>query len=164
MIIVLDTNVLMRAIFSDDQHGKNIMRLHNKGSISIVTSSCIDKEWTSIFRLMCCRIIDDTPPEDVVRDKNNWMRFIKTFVDFVGPLKRVHITDVKKYSPDKDDDMFFQCAVCGNADMIISYNSDHLNIFDNKYKNKQGKKIRVLSPYQAYIIISGKEKGISVRY
>ena len=113
MRIVLDTNVLVSGVFWKGLPF-SILEQWISDSFTLLLSEEIFIEYQNVlFR------ISRGKKDDLV---NKWLLLIAESAQFVRVKKRF------KLSRDPDDDKFIECAVSGNAQYIVSGDSDLLDL------------------------------------
>lgn len=138
MKVVLDTNVFIDAFFGTNENCKLILRAEHNGEISLVMSSSMNEELLRIIHKSVDKF--DLSPDETVTILKLLSRTL---------LKTKNIEPKKKFNKcaDKDDNIFFECAIEGNANYIISRDK-HLHDVKQKHKlvNSKGEQIQVLYP------------------
>jgi putative PIN family toxin of toxin-antitoxin system len=109
--VVVDTDIFIRAIYHGDLHAQSILRHINEGRLSLLTSYTITREIRRMINL-----------HPVIAGLD--------FVDAASALRKVDsllakgqkITSPKVFNqcPDPADNMFFDCAIAGQADCIVA--------------------------------------------
>ena len=111
--VVIDTNIYISAIFWDGPP-RQVVDLGRDGKIEIYTSGDIEEEITRVllkkFRLN---------PDDVEE-------ILLDFSTFTIPVRSEKQFKIIKDDP--DDDKFIDCAVCCNADYIVSGDKHLINL------------------------------------
>ena len=107
MKIVLDTNVLVSGIFWRGTP-REILFFWVEGKFEIIASKSILEEYRTVIHRI--------DPNSEVSDR--WFIFI---------LEKCYIVpnhQIKRISRDSDDDKFINCSIVGNADYLVSGDSD----------------------------------------
>lgn len=126
--IVLDTNVLISGTFWSGDSAK-ILRLVEKGEITLITSSEIIAEYN---RILYC---DEIKAKVDLHDKKaQAVQKITQLAIFVEPFEKLHIV-----KDDPDDNKFIEAAVEGNAEYIVSKDNHLLKL--KNYKN-----VKIVTP------------------
>jgi putative PIN family toxin of toxin-antitoxin system len=138
MRIIIDTNVFIDSLFHDDKHCLEILNREHRRELSFVISNEMLEEIIKTF-FFHARELKWTLEE-----------FKKPFFMLSRLLRRAidgNIQTDTTFCKDPKDDMFIQCAIDENIEHIIS--SDiHLLGLKQEIKNKNGKVIKILSPYE----------------
>ena len=131
MKVVIDTNVIVSGLLNPYGHPAEIIRLLLTGSIKLFYDSRIISEYSEVLNRSKFKFA-----------KENISIFVKE-IEMTGIL--VITLPLKKSLPDPDDNMFLEVALAGNAECIITGNTNH-------YPEKLCSGIRVLSPteFMAY--------------
>ncbi|SDF21429.1 PIN domain-containing protein [Sporomusa acidovorans] len=144
MDVVVDANIIVEWLFFQDRYAGDIINLNKRAQLRILMSDQIRKDWSAGFCHGYKEIFDPNDP-----NSNNLLyRSVDGFTRILSYTYKVDITDNGKYSIDPGDDKYVQCAIEHGAEYIISCDGDHLNALHEKYKNCNGIKIKILSPYQ----------------
>ena len=109
MIVVIDTNILIDAWRDDFSYTRKIIDAIISGEITAVASHKIWREYQTILD----RLVNDQDHYDLAQR-------LFSAMDMVNVRSREKVV---KYDP--DDDKFFNCALDGEAEYIIS-NDSHL--------------------------------------
>jgi putative PIN family toxin of toxin-antitoxin system len=123
--VVIDTNVIVSGLLNPYGHPAEIIRLLLTGSLKLFYDSRIISEYSEVLNRPKFKF-----------DNKNVSIFIKE-VEMAGTL--VSTLPLKKSLPDPDDNMFLEAALAGNAECIVTGNTNH-------YPKKLCSGIRVLSP------------------
>ena len=116
--VILDTNVIVSAFLNRKSKSAEIIKKWAEGYFDIVFSLAIMEEYSSI---LVFKNIDS----DLIR---NLIGQLVKYAKFVTPRNKLDI--VKE---DSDDNKFFECAVEGKAQYIVSYDKHLLKV--KNYKN-----------------------------
>lgn len=138
MRVVLDTNIFMSAFFeSYDENCSIILKKERNGEFLLLMSNEMTEELLRVTKSLAKRNeLEDSQKE-----------FIFTVLS--RALRRTEAVEPKtKFDKceDEDDNMFFSCAIDGNADYIISKDKHIQALRDTGIKNKKNKKIEILYP------------------
>ena len=136
---VLDTNVLISAIFLYGSSNEILKRAENK-EFEIILSSEIIEELINVlgYEEIKQKIKDKTPEERVS------LRKIISISTIIEPLEKIHII-----VDDKEDNKILECVFEGKADYIISQDNHIL-----KLKEFEG--IKIFSPEEFFEILNKK--------
>jgi putative PIN family toxin of toxin-antitoxin system len=139
MNVILDTNVFIEALFEGNEDCILILREEHKGEFQLIMSNEMHEE--------LLRIVNKSAKEYNLSNMEilNTQKILSRTIlrtEYIKPT-----TKFKKCS-DSDDNMFFSCAIDGNADYIISRDKHVQDLRERKdlLKNKDGKEIKVLYP------------------
>lgn len=111
--VVVDTNVLISGIFWEGNYCSQVIDAWKSGKITMISSIEIVKELVETLRDFKIQM-----PEDMIKEWQN--RIIENAV-VVEPKEKL---DVVKNDP--KDNKFFEAALAGNADYIISQDRKHI--------------------------------------
>ena len=129
---------LLILFFGTNENCKLILGAEHNGEISLVMSSSMNEELLRIIHKSVDKF--DLSPDETVTILKLLSRTL---------LKTKNIEPKKKFNKcaDKDDNIFFECAIEGNANYIISRDK-HLHDVKQKHKlvNSKGEQIQVLYP------------------
>jgi len=129
MIVVLDTNVVVSRYLSSTGSPAEIMRRWEMRAFEVVVSPPILAEYDRVLRYSHIRRVhglDDPAIATVVRR-------LRTSATVVEPVERLTVVH------DESDNRFLECAIEGEADLIVSSDRHLLSV--GEYQG-----IRVLSP------------------
>ena len=126
--MVLDTNVLVSALFWDGNERKALGRCKT-GEIQSITSPYILEE---LERVQVCKF---SVPHEKAR---GYIRELIMISEIVFPMGEIHVIE-----QDPADDIVLETAILGKADIIIT-GDEHL-IGLKKFKNVNIKNARYLS-------------------
>ena len=125
MKVVIDTNVIVSGLLNPYRHPAEILRLLLTGSLKLFYDARIISEYSEVLNRSKFQF-----------DKENISIFVKEIETAGTPVIPLPL---KKSLPDPDDNMFLEAALAGNAECIITGNTNH-------YPKKLCSGIRVLSP------------------
>ncbi|QNB45500.1 putative toxin-antitoxin system toxin component, PIN family [Thermanaerosceptrum fracticalcis] len=111
MEVVVDTNVLINGLFCIDPHAARILDLISNGTLKMVYSEGIRKEYAYI--------LGKKFPEFLSAENLLQLRILLENSKMVSPSFNLII------SSDPSDNMFMECAVCAKANAFIT--SDYKN-------------------------------------
>lgn len=139
MKVVLDTNVFIDAFFDGNEDCKLILREEHNGEFQLLMSNDMHEELLRILE-KSLKEFDLTDAEAVCIRRMLSRAILRT--DCIKPTTKF------KACSDSDDNMFFSCAIDGNADYIISRDKHVQGLRERKdlLKNKDGKEIKILYP------------------
>ncbi|HLD72821.1 MAG TPA: putative toxin-antitoxin system toxin component, PIN family [Candidatus Nanoarchaeia archaeon] len=124
--IVLDTNVFLSGIFWEGNYCSQIITAWRAGRLTLICSIEIVQELVEVLRDFKIEM-----PEEVI---NEWKNVIIENAVMVIPTEKVGIV-VNDFS----DNKFFEAAIAGKADYIISQDKHILKI-------REYKRIKTISP------------------
>lgn len=113
MRIVLDTNVLVSGIFWSGIPSKILHYWINDRFSLLLSDEIFDEYIRTLFK------ISKGKRDDLV---NKWLILFAENSTFITVKKRFNL------SRDPDDNKFIDCAISGNADFIVSGDSDLLDL------------------------------------
>lgn len=129
MKITVDTNILISATFWDGVSAKIIDKVENK-EIDLVLSGEIINEYSGVLNYK--------EIQDKIKNKNLIM---KKSIGKIISISKI-VTPKEKFDAvkeDKDDNKIIECAVEGNADFILTYDTHLLKL-------KEFKGIKIIKP------------------
>lgn len=137
MRVVLDTNVIVSAHLKPSGYVAKILEAWHEGAFDVVVSEVILAEYQALL----------LRPQIQKRHQAS-VEQVKTLIDDIRDLAfLVHPAEsLSVVTTDPDDNMFLECAVEGNADYIISGDSDLLEI--HEYRG-----IQILRPVEFITVI-----------
>ncbi len=127
MKVVLDTNIFISGIFWDGNYCAQIIDAWKLGKITLISSLVIIQELVetlSTFKI--------SMPEGMIQE---WRQIIIENAIIVEPTEELNIV---KY--DAEDNKFFEAAITGQADYIISQDKKHV------LSIKEYKTVKTISP------------------
>lgn len=133
MLVVIDTNVFVRAIYYKDSYARNILRLVDSGQLPML--SCVECAEECVTTVAI-----HARTRGVTKDKLRSV--MKKLFRLHYQANIIEIPGTYKGCEDPDDDKFIELALVGNADYIIS-TDHHLSSVEIP--------VSVLSPWQ-YIL------------
>lgn len=126
MKVVLDTNVFISGIFWEGNSSSAIINAWRNGDFSLVSSHTIIEEFVRVLKNFKIKM-----DEEIIQ---KWQCMILENSIIVESLHKLEIVKA-----DPSDDKFFEAAVAGNADYIVSQDRHLLQV--RQYQN-----IQVLAP------------------
>lgn len=139
MRVVLDTNVFIDALFAGDKNCTLILREEHKGEFQLIMSNEMHEELLRMMKKMV---------EEYEFNSSDTINIFKILSRAI--LRTEDVKPKSKFTKcsDTDDNMFFSCAIDGNADYIISRDKHIQDLRERKdlLKNKDGKEIQILYP------------------
>lgn len=137
MRVVLDTNVFIDAFFKVDENCKLILRAEHNGEFKLLMSNEMQEELLRILGKSFSELEFDS--EDVFLTMKIMGRALRR-TEPIEPIKK--FTECE----DPDDNMFFECAIDGNANYIISRDAHIQALRDKGLRNKNKEEIKILYP------------------
>jgi len=116
MRIVLDTNTLISALGWKGGNEWQLLQKCIRQDNKLVMSKSIIEEFTDVIRREKFSFI---PAEK----KEEFIGYLTEISDVVKPVRKVKII-----KDDPDDNKILECALCGNADYIVSGDSHLLDL------------------------------------
>lgn len=137
MRVVLDTNVFIDAFFKDDRDCNIVLKAEHNGEFRLLVSNEMQEELLRILGKSFSEFDFDGNEVFII------MKIISRALRRSDP-----ISTTKKFTKceDKDDSMFFECAIEGNANYIISRDKHIHSLKDDKIFNKNKEEIKILYP------------------
>lgn len=137
MRVVLDTNVFIDAFFKDDRDCNIVLKAERNGEFRLLVSNEMQEELLRILGKSFSEFDFDGNEVFII------MKIISRALRRSDP-----ISTTKKFTKceDKDDSMFFECAIEGNANYIISRDKHIHSLKDDKIFNKNKEEIKILYP------------------
>ena len=139
MRVVLDTNIFIDAFFKNNADCNLILREEHNGEFQLLMSNKMQEE---LLRILDKSILEYELESNEVIPIFKILSRAMLRAEKVEPRKRFTKCE------DPDDNMFFECAIEGNADYIISRDK-HLHNLKNSdviLKNSSNKEIKILYP------------------
>lgn len=137
MDVVVDTNIFLDAFFENDTECKSLLKKENKREFQLLMNHATSEE---LFRMIHSAIKRLELDRSSVVQINNML--------YRALLRTKEINSATKFikCEDKDDNMFFECAIDGNADCIVSRDHHIHDLKDIGIRNNNGKLIEILYP------------------
>lgn len=137
MRVVLDTNVFIDAFFKDNRDCNIVLKAERNGEFRLLVSNEMQEELLRILGKSFSEFDFDGNEVFII------MKIISRALRRSDP-----ISTTKKFTKceDKDDSMFFECAIEGNANYIISRDKHIHSLKDDKIFNKNKEEIKILYP------------------
>lgn len=139
MRVVLDTNIFIDAFFKNNEDCKLILREEHKGEFQLLMSNKMQEE--------LLRILEKSISEYEL-ESNETTPIFKILSRAMLRTEKVEPRKRFTKCEDPDDNMFFECAIEGNADYIISRDKHLHKLKDSEItlKNSSNKEIKILYP------------------
>jgi putative PIN family toxin of toxin-antitoxin system len=144
MRIVIDTNILIKAVFHDDSHAQGILRCVINDNLELAISEQIVNEYTGVY----IEHLKKAPEIDLTK--------IYPFVRLVAHGTLFTITRSFNVFKDEYDNKFYDCAYEAEVDYIVSYDP-HVYDSEQPLINKAGQTITPLSSWQLLQELKGKK-------
>lgn len=137
MRVVLDTNVFIDAFFKDNRDCNIVLKAERNGEFRLLVSNEMQEELLRILGKSFSEFDFDGNEVFII------MKIISRALRRSDP-----ISTTKKFTKceDKDDSMFFECAIEGNTNYIISRDKHIHSLKDDKIFNKNKEEIKILYP------------------
>jgi len=129
--IVVDANVFVKALFKDHIYAQHVLQAIQDDEVILLVSQPIRRE---ILDVTYCVAIDRGASHDEA------LAFKVIAERILNRGRTLYAPKVFAGCPDRSDNKYFDCAIAGTADCIISEDSDLNGIVDPP--------IPVLSPWQ----------------
>jgi len=113
--IVIDTNVVIAALFHGDNHARELLRLVRTKQVRLVISEAIAEEMlvTAIAHAVAANLgLKHIRPA------------ARKLLDILQSGEFINVTTHYTGCKDPDDNKFFECAIDGGADYVVSYDPD----------------------------------------
>jgi putative PIN family toxin of toxin-antitoxin system len=137
MKVVVDTNIFIDAFFKDDADCKLILRKEHNGEYILLMNHDTHEE----LQRMLGKFINEFNAED-----NDIISIYKVLSRALLRTENIKTTTKFDKCEDKDDNMFFECAIDGNADYIISKDKHIHALKDKEIRNKNKQIVEILYP------------------
>lgn len=138
MKVVLDTNIFIDAFFKGDCNCSIILKEESKGEFTLVFSNAMNEELMRVLEKFTKQL------ELTGEETFKYMKILSRLLlrsEKVNP--KIKFTECE----DKDDNMFFECAIDGNANYIISRDAHIHNVKNNKkILNSKKEEVKILYP------------------
>jgi putative PIN family toxin of toxin-antitoxin system len=143
--VVMDTNVLINALFHNDKYAQKLLSCIAGNRIKLVVSEAIAVEYLDIVMLHAV-----SAGLTLDQAKKPLRKLIKTLLSgkLVAPKIRLKIV-----SDDPEDDKFFECAYEADVTVIVTQDGDISAV--EQASTCTGKQIKIYSPWrflQDYIL------------
>lgn len=137
MKVVVDTNVFINAFFEADKECKLVLRKEHNGEFHLVMCHDMNEELQ--------RMLESSIKKFNI-DSNGSVMIYKMLSRTLLRADNINTTTKFNKCSDKDDNIFFSCAIDGNANYIISKDK-HIHEMKNVgLKNKNKQPIEILYP------------------
>jgi predicted nucleic acid-binding protein len=155
--VIVDTNVLMNAIFDQPNHECcwQVLRLLRRGEIIPVVSKGLLREYIYVPQKIVMEALADkshkseitkTEIQQMLQDLYDCATDTSNLMDNCRIIKAV---STQKISPDPDDDKIINLAIDANCTVIITHNISDFKCVEEKHiKTKSSKDIDVYTPEQ----------------
>ena len=137
MRVVIDTNVFIDAFFDLDKDCNLILKRESSEEYSLIMSHDMNEELQRILE-SSIKGLELTENEMITIYRKLSRALLRT--EYIIPITRFSKCE------DEDDNMFFECAIDGNADFIVSRDKHIQALRDTGIKNKNKKPIEILYP------------------
>lgn len=139
MNVILDTNVFIEALFEGNEDCILILREEHKGEFQLIMSNDMHEE---LLRIVSKSAKEYNLSNVAILNAQKVLSRTILRTEYIKPTTKF------KKCIDQDDNMFFSCAIDGNADYIISKDKHVQELRERKdlLKNKNGQLIKVLYP------------------
>ncbi len=127
MKVVLDTNIFISGIFWEGNYCAYIIEAWKSGKITLVSSLEIIQE-----------LVETLSTFKIAMSKETIREIENTVIENAIIVKPSEKTNIVKNDP--DDNKFFEAAVAGNADYVISQDKKHV------LSIKEYKTVKTISP------------------
>jgi uncharacterized protein len=130
MKVVLDTNILIQSVISSQGRANQILNILRRGEFEFIVSEAVLQEYSTVLtypRIQALTKKTDSYITEFIQD-------LRDFATIVHPKMTLTIVE-----NDPTDNKFFECAVAGRADYIVSSNKHLLDI--GEYR-----RVRVVTP------------------
>ena len=139
--VIVDTNVFVKAIFHKNQDAKELFRLKDSNKIRFVMNKEMQNELLVTFFKLLAQIVEkkqvkNVPALGMLLSLSLWQVF------------EIDHNSKTNFCEDPDDNKFIDCAIDGEVNYIITYDT-HLNSLSDFLEENY--KIKVLNPYQFLI-------------
>lgn len=141
MVIVVDTNVVMQALFQKERWSREVLRreFNSQGDIQFAVSPPIQAEYFTV-------LADLASHPDGPREAKALCRMLS---NTIWRMKKIEIKIESHYcTEDHSDDMFVDCAIASKARYIITDNTQHFQGIPEAVQRDHGRNLEVLGPYQ----------------
>lgn len=156
MKVIIDTNIIVDAIYSKINNCIKILDYADKGYITPVTSLELEKEYNLVAGKVLLNAMKDqflsgsltashfdVAQEELYRYHNQINRIL------INKAEKYAIESNRSISPDKDDNKIINLAIDSNSRAIITKNVAHFRCVEEKsIKNLNGELIMIMTPKQ----------------
>jgi putative PIN family toxin of toxin-antitoxin system len=137
MKVVVDTNIFLDAFFKADDDCELVLRKEHNGEFQLIMSHNMSEE---LFRMIESFIKELELDEDSIL--LTYRMLSRALLRTENIIPKTRFTKCE----DKDDNMFFSCAIDGNANYIISKDHHIHDLKNIRIKNKNNELIEILYP------------------
>jgi predicted nucleic acid-binding protein len=158
MEVIIDTNVIMDAVFDQLDHEDcwQILHLVRKGEITPVVSEGLSREYIFVpakivLNAISSKLQDNELKQNDIEESKTLLYQCCTDIAkiILNNSKVAKVTSNNKYSVDPSDDKIINLAIDSNCTLIITSNTKHFECVEEKHiKTKSGKEIEVYTPDQ----------------
>ena len=130
MKVVLDANVFVSALLTQQGNAKRILDYWQENKFELLTSPEILDEWNRALRYPHLVQIHQKSEVEIQR----LLKLVQKHSTLVKPTEKLTISD------DESDNRYIECAVSGGADYLVTGDKKHL-LPIGEYKG-----VRIISP------------------
>ncbi|MCD3234814.1 putative toxin-antitoxin system toxin component, PIN family (plasmid) [Clostridium botulinum] len=139
MKVVVDTNIFIGAFFENNKDCQLLLRKEHNGEFKLIMSNAMQEE--------LLRIIEQSIKRYEI-NSSDLIPIFKMIARFLLRTEKVEPTQKFMKCKDPMDNMFFECAIEGNANYIISKDA-HIHALKDEngiLKNNNKGSIRIMYP------------------
>ena len=145
--VVVDTNILVDAIFHNDLNCQSLLKYKHDGEILFCMNKQTFQEAFTIFTRTLQEIEKRAKDKNItINEKQSKTMFYK-LTNALWEIQRVDTKSKTEYcKEDIDDNKFINCCIDGNIKYLITSDKHLLHIKDNDEILKQG--IQIITPHE----------------
>lgn len=144
MIVVIDTNVLIKSLIFDDEWCNKMLEFEAKNRFKVALNEDIYNEISVQFAL----IMKEMEYKKCLDQSQVFFVCKKLTSFFWRALKINHNICTIICTEDKDDNKFIDCAIESKADYIVSENGEHLHSgLEPIIKKNHNHSVKILNSY-----------------
>jgi putative PIN family toxin of toxin-antitoxin system len=145
MRIVLDTTILLDALFERDKQSQTVLDYVKNRTVEAFVSKEILAEYADLFSDLCVENNAGFGTEE-------YRRYLRLYSRALVVFQYCNVRQKHNVYSDAGDNRFFDCAYEANADYIVT--DDPHEFIDRPLKNRNGNLIIAINPYKLLNAIS----------
>lgn len=142
--VVVDTNVLVDAIFHEDTDCADLFKYKHDGEIAFCMNQRTYQEAFRIFLRTIEEIEKRAKSKEIKYSDRQVDSLFYKLSNALWEIQRIEGKTRVKYCKDPDDNKFIDCCIDGNIKYLVSSDEHLLDLKDNKDIKKHG--IEIMTP------------------
>lgn len=142
--VVVDTNVLIDAIFHEDTECADLFQYKHDGEIAFCMNQRTYQEAFRIFITILEEIEARAKKKNIKFDDGQIDNMFYKLSNALWEIQKIEGRTRVNYCEDKDDNKFIECCIDGNIKYLISSDSHLLKLKNDKNIKKHG--ITIMNP------------------